>query len=58
MHLQALAECFNLLNHTNVIALNGNFGAGAYPANPAPGFRQIVAVNDPRQLQLGLRASF
>ncbi len=58
MRVQALAETFNTLNHVNVATLNGVFGAGAYPSNPLPTFRQITAVNDPRTFQLGLRLSF
>jgi hypothetical protein len=58
VRLQALAELFNALNHTNVVSLNGVFGTGAYPASPLPTFRQITAVNDPRTAQFGLRLSF
>jgi len=56
--LQAMAEAFNLLNHTNVVSINGNFGAGAYPAVPSATFGQITAVNDSRSLQFGLRVSY
>ena len=56
--LQVLAEVFNLTNRENVVALNGNFGAGAYPTNPSPTFRQITAVGEARAVQLGLRLSF
>jgi hypothetical protein len=58
LHLQALAEMFNTLNHVNVATLNGVFGAGAYPTAPSATFKQITAVNDPRTAQLGLRLSF
>jgi len=58
LRLEALAEGFNLTNHMNGVTLNGVFGAGQYPANPSPTFKQITAVNDPRSLQLGLRLSF
>jgi hypothetical protein len=58
LHMEALAEAFNTLNHVNVVTLNGVFGTGAYPTNPLPTFRQITAVNDPRTFQLGLRLSF
>lgn len=51
-------EGFNLTNHTNVVALNGNFGQGAYPASPAPRFGAVTAVDEPRTLQLGLRVRF
>jgi hypothetical protein len=53
-----MVEAFNLLNHVNGVALNGSFGAGAYPTNPVPTFKQITAVADPRTVQLGLRLSF
>jgi hypothetical protein len=56
--LEALAEVFNLTNRRNVVSLNGNFGAGAYPTSPSPTFRQVTAVGDPRVAQLGLRLSF
>jgi len=56
--LEAMVEAFNLFNHVNGVALNGSFGAGAYPTNPLPTFKQITAVADPRTLQLGLRVSF
>jgi hypothetical protein len=54
----ALAEVFNLTNRENVVNMNGNFGSGAYPANPSPSFGQVTAVGEPRSLQLGLRVSF
>lgn len=56
--LEALAEVFNLTNRENVVAMNGNFGSGAYPTNPSPTFAQVTAVGEPRALQLGLRVSF
>jgi len=58
LHMQALAEMFNTLNHVNVATLNGVFGTGAYPTNPSPTFKQITAVNDPRTIQLALRLEF
>jgi hypothetical protein len=58
LQLEAIAEGFNLTNRTNVVTRNGNFGAGAYPANPSPAFRQITAVADPRSFQLGVRMRF
>jgi len=57
-HLEALAEGFNLTNRTNVVSLNGNFGAGAYPANPSSTFGQVTAVGDPRAFQLAIRLGF
>jgi hypothetical protein len=56
--VEVLAEIFNLTNRENVVSLNGNFGAGTYPTNPSPTFRQITAVADPRSAQLGLRFTF
>lgn len=58
VHLQALAEMFNALNHVNVATLNGVFGTGAYPTAPSSTFRTITAVNDPRNAQFGLRLSY
>ena len=34
--VEAMLEAFNLFNHVNGVALNGNFGSGAYPTNPLP----------------------
>jgi Carboxypeptidase regulatory-like domain/TonB dependent receptor-like, beta-barrel len=56
--VEATLEAFNLLNHVNGVALNGNFGGGIYPTNPLTTFKQVTAVADPRTLQLGLRVSF
>jgi len=56
--MEATLESFNLFNHVNGVALNGVFGAGAYPASPLPTFKQVTAVSDPRTLQFGLRVSF
>jgi hypothetical protein len=58
IRVQAIAESFNTLNHTNGVTLNGIFGTGTYPTNPSPTFRQIIAVGDPRTLQLALRVTF
>ncbi len=58
LHLQALGEMFNTLNHVNVATLNGVFGAGVYPTSPSAAFKQITAVNDPRTAQFALRLSF
>lgn len=58
VQLEALVEGFNLTNHTNVVSWNTNFGAGAYPANPLPAFRQITAVGEPRSVQFGARVRF
>jgi outer membrane receptor protein involved in Fe transport len=58
LRLEGMIEAFNALNHLNGVALNGTFGSGAYPANPAPGFRQVTAAADPRSAQVGLRLRF
>ena len=56
--IELLAEGFNLTNRQNNVAINGNFGGGAYPANPSPTFGQVTAVGDPRSFQLGARLRF
>ncbi|MBY0504221.1 MAG: carboxypeptidase regulatory-like domain-containing protein [Bryobacteraceae bacterium] len=58
VHLEALAEAFNLLNHRNNLTRNGVFGPGAYPSSPSPTFSQVTAVQDPRGVQLALRFRF
>lgn len=55
---EVLFEVFNATDRTNVVALNGNFGAGAYPASPSATFGQATAVGEPRSVQLGLRFTF
>ena len=56
--IDGFVEVFNLTNHTNVVTVNGNFGAGAFPTNPSPTFGQPTAVGDPRVVQLGARVRF
>jgi len=56
--IEALAEGFNLTNRQNNVAINGNFGSGAYPTSPSPTFGQVLAVGDPRAFQLGMRGRF
>ena len=56
VRLEGLVEAFNVTNRVNVVSLNGNFGAGAYPSSPSPNFGQVLAVGDPRAFQLGMRA--
>jgi len=58
VRIEAMLEAFNLLNHVNGVSLNGTFGAGTYPTNPLPTFKQTTAVADPRTLQIGLRVTF
>jgi Carboxypeptidase regulatory-like domain/TonB dependent receptor len=55
LHLQAVAEAFNLFNHRNNMVPNGTFGAGAYPAAPSATFGTPTAVGDSRTLQFALR---
>src|SRR4029077_4487659 len=56
--IEALAELFNVTNRRNDLTRNTNFGAGAYPANPAPTFGQVTAVGDARTAQFALRLTF
>ena len=56
--IEGLVEVFNLTNRVNVVTLNGNFGAGAYPASPAAAFGQVTSVGDPRAVQLAARMRF
>jgi hypothetical protein len=56
--IEMMAEAFNLTNHVNVLTRNTNFGAGAYPANPAPTFGQVTGVGESRSVQLGARLHF
>jgi len=58
LQLEGLLEGFNLTNRENVVTVNGNFGAGAYPATPSSTFGQITAIGDPRSLQFAIRARF
>ena len=53
--LEAMLEAFNVFNRANVIAVNPTFGTGA---TPVATFGQTTIMNDPRQLQLGLRWNF
>jgi hypothetical protein len=58
VRLEGLVEGFNLTNRANVVAVNGNFGAGAYPSSPSSSFGQVLAVAEPRSAQFGLRLRF
>ena len=58
LRVEGIAEVFNVTNRRNDLTRVGNFGAGAYPANPSPTFNQITAVGDPRAFQLGVRVRF
>jgi len=50
IEIEALVEAFNVLNRKNYQVPNNTFGS--------PTFGAPTAVNDPRQLQLGLRITF
>jgi len=56
--LETALEVFNLTNHVNELTRNGNFGSGAYPANPSATFNQVTSVGDPRSAQLSVRVRF
>lgn len=58
LHLEAIAEAFNTLNHRNDLIPNGTWGTRPYPSTPNPTFGQPTAVADPRSLQLAARLSF
>jgi hypothetical protein len=53
--LDLIVEGFNLFNRANVVNVNNTIGNGA---TPSATFRQVTAVGDMRQLQLGVRWSF
>ncbi len=58
VQVEGVAEGFNLTNRQNNVAINGNFGSGAYPTNPSTTFGQVTAVGDPRAFQLAVRLRF
>jgi hypothetical protein len=53
--MEALAEGFNVLNHSNLQLPNNTFGTGQ---TPLATFGRPTAASDPRQIQFGLRLSF
>jgi carboxypeptidase family protein/TonB-dependent receptor-like protein len=53
--IELMLEAFNVFNRVNVVSVNNTFGPGA---TPLPAFRQVTAIGDMRQLQLGVRWSF
>jgi hypothetical protein len=53
--IEAMIEAFNLFNRANVVNVNNTVGNGA---TPSPTFKQVTAVADMRQIQLGVRWSF
>ena len=58
VRVEGLAEVFNVTNRRNVVTVNGNFGSGAYPANPSSSFGQVTGINDPRAAQFAVRLRF
>jgi hypothetical protein len=50
-----MLEAFNLFNHINTVNVNNTIGTGA---TPSATFRQVTAIGDMRQMQLGARWSF
>jgi hypothetical protein len=58
LRAEGMVEAFNLTNRRNDLTRITNFGAGAYPGNPATTFNQITAVGDPRTLQFAVRVRF
>ena len=58
VRVEALAEVFNITNRLNVVIVNGNFGSGAYPAEPSSTFRQATGVGEPRAAQFAVRVKF
>jgi hypothetical protein len=53
--IEPMVEAFNLFNRANVVAVNNTFGTGT---TALPSFRQVTAIGDMRQVQLGLRWGF
>jgi hypothetical protein len=53
--LELMVEGFNLFNRANVVNVNNTIGN---TATPSATFKQVTAVGDMRQLQLGVRWSF
>jgi Carboxypeptidase regulatory-like domain/TonB dependent receptor len=55
VHLETIAEGFNVLNRSNFQVPNNTFGTGQ---TPLATFGRPTAASDPRQIQFGLRVSF
>lgn len=53
-----ILDVFNLFNRVNYTDVNGVFGPGPYPSNPAPGFGQFTQAGPPRQAQIAVRVTF
>ena len=58
VHLEGMAEAFNVLNHRNDMLANGTWGTGTYPTTPSTAFGTANGVGDPRSIQLAARISF
>ena len=58
LHMETIAEAFNVLNHPNDLIPNTSFGSGVYPTNPSTTFGTPTQIADPRTLQLALRFTF
>jgi hypothetical protein len=56
--VEPMFEVFNLLNRTNILAVQNVFGAGAYPSNPIPTFDQFMKAGSARQAQVAVKVSF
>ncbi len=50
-----MVEGFNVFNRANVVNVNNTIGNNP---TPSPTFRQVTAVGDMRQFQLGIRCTF
>jgi hypothetical protein len=53
--VELMFEAFNLFNRANVVNVNNTIGNGP---TPSPTFKQVTAVGDMRQIQLGARWTF
>ncbi len=53
--VDVMVEGFNLFNRANVVNVNNTLGNNP---TPSPTFRQVTAVGDMRQFQLGIRCTF
>jgi len=53
--LDVMIEAFNLFNRANVVNVNNTIGNAA---TPAAAYKQVTAVGDMRQMQLGVRWNF
>ena len=54
--LNIFVECFNLLNHENVVTVNNDYGPT--PGSPLPVFLTPTSWAPPREVQLGTRLTF